>query len=232
MSEEEERCPRPRARPPNTGDPGGPVGPHPGGAAARGPRALRREGVRGHRPGGDRRTGRRDPGRALPPLRVEDRGGGGRRGRDRGRSWSSGWWPPRSRDRGVRDQLQRGCRAYMEACADPTMARILADAPAVLGVEACRAARCGRLHPLAAERLRPGRRRRAISVPGDPDVAAALLLGFLNEAAGLIAAAPDDQRPAGAGRGHRGRLRGQALRLTTVEGTRPPIEPAPSEVGG
>jgi hypothetical protein len=29
-------------------------------------------------------------------------------------------------------------------------------------------------------------------VPGDPEVAAALLLGFLNEAAGLIAAAPDD----------------------------------------
>ena len=31
-----------------------------------------------------------------------------------------------------------------------------------------------------------------IAVPGDPEVAAALLLGFLNEAAGLIAAAPAD----------------------------------------
>jgi len=30
-------------------------------------------------------------------------------------------------------------------------------------------------------------------VPGDPEVAAALLLGFLNEAAGLVAAAPKDQ---------------------------------------
>ena len=30
-------------------------------------------------------------------------------------------------------------------------------------------------------------------MPGDPDVAAALLLGFLNEAAGLIAAAPGDR---------------------------------------
>ena len=40
---------------------------------------------------------------------------------------------------GVRDQLRRGCLAYMEACADPTVARILADAPAVLGVAACRA---------------------------------------------------------------------------------------------
>ena len=40
---------------------------------------------------------------------------------------------------GVRDQLHRGCRAYMDACADPSVARILADAPAVLGLEACRA---------------------------------------------------------------------------------------------
>jgi hypothetical protein len=30
-------------------------------------------------------------------------------------------------------------------------------------------------------------------VPGDPEVAAALLLGFLNEAAGLIATAPTDR---------------------------------------
>ena len=30
-------------------------------------------------------------------------------------------------------------------------------------------------------------------MPGDPEVAAALLLGFLNEAAGLIAAAPTDR---------------------------------------
>ena len=35
-------------------------------------------------------------------------------------------------------------------------------------------------------------------MPGDPEVAAALLLGFLNEAAGLIAAAPED-RACGAG---------------------------------
>src|SRR6202050_3584630 len=43
------------------------------------------------------------------------------------------------RGSGVRDQLHRGCRAYMDACADHSMARILADAPAVLGIEACRA---------------------------------------------------------------------------------------------
>ena len=52
---------------------------------------------------------------------------------------------------GVRDQLHRGCRAYMDACADPTMARILADAPAVLGLEACRALDTVACAPLLAE---------------------------------------------------------------------------------
>jgi AcrR family transcriptional regulator len=92
---------------------------------------------------------------------------------------------------GVRDQLHRGCRAYMDACADPTMARILADAPAVLGLEACRALDAVACAPLLAEvfaRAAEGQ----VDVPGDPEVAAALLLGFLNEAAGLIAAAPED----------------------------------------
>jgi hypothetical protein len=55
----------------------------------------------------------------------------------------------------------------MDACADPTMARILADAPAVLGIEACRAL--------------------------DAMACAPLLFGFLNEAAGLVAAAPTDR---------------------------------------
>src|SRR3984957_6969537 len=90
---------------------------------------------------------------------------------------------------GVRDQLHRGCRAYMDACADPTMARILADAPAVLGIEACRALDAVACAPLLAEVFARAEEEH-IAVPGDPEVAAALLLGFLNEAAGLIAAAP------------------------------------------
>ncbi len=93
--------------------------------------------------------------------------------------------------RGLRDQLRHGCRAYMEACADPTMARILADAPAVLGVEACRALDATACIPLLRTAF-AGAADEGISVPGDSDVAAALLLGFLNEAAGLIAAAPGD----------------------------------------
>ena len=93
---------------------------------------------------------------------------------------------------GVRDQLHRGCRAYMDACADPTMARILADAPAVLGIEACRALDAVACAPLLAEVFARAEEEQ-IAVPGDPEVAAALLLGFLNEAAGLIAAAPEDR---------------------------------------
>jgi AcrR family transcriptional regulator len=90
---------------------------------------------------------------------------------------------------GVREQLHRGCRAYMDACADPTVARILVDAPAVLGVAACRA-----LDAEACLPLLEGAFARAedegLEVPGDRGVTAALLLSFLNEAAGLIAATP------------------------------------------
>ena len=93
--------------------------------------------------------------------------------------------------RGLRDQLRHGCGAYMEACADPTMARILADAPAVLGVQACHDLDAAACIPLLRTAL-VGADAEGVSVPGDPDVAAALLLGFLNEAAGLIAAAPGD----------------------------------------
>ncbi len=93
---------------------------------------------------------------------------------------------------GVRDQLHRGCRAYIDACADPTMARILADAPAVLGIEACRALDAVACAPLLAEVFALAAAE-GITVPGDAEVAAALLLGFLNEAAGLIAARPADE---------------------------------------
>jgi len=90
---------------------------------------------------------------------------------------------------GVREQLHRGCRAYMDACADPTVARILVDAPAVIGVAACRALDAESCLPLLQDAfVRAG--EEGVSVPGDPGVAAALLLGFLNEAAGLIAATP------------------------------------------
>ena len=90
---------------------------------------------------------------------------------------------------GVREQLHRGCRAYMDACADPTVARILVDAPAVIGVAACRALDAESCLPLLQDAFARSREE-GVAVPGDPGVAAALLLGFLNEAAGLIAATP------------------------------------------
>ena len=80
----------------------------------------------------------------------------------------------------------------MDACADPTMARILADAPAVLGIEACRALDAVACAPLLAEVFTRAEAE-GITVPGDAEVAAALLLGCLNEAAGLVAAAPADE---------------------------------------
>jgi hypothetical protein len=80
----------------------------------------------------------------------------------------------------------------MDACADPTVARILADAPAVLGLEACRALDATACTPLLAAFFARAEAEH-LSVPGDPEVAAALLLSFLNEAAGLIAAAPEDR---------------------------------------
>ena len=90
---------------------------------------------------------------------------------------------------GVREQLHRGCRAYMDACADPTVARILVDAPAVIGVAACRALDAEACLPLLQDAFARSREE-GVAVPGDPGVAAALLLGFLNEAAGFIAATP------------------------------------------
>jgi len=94
--------------------------------------------------------------------------------------------------RGLREQLLRGCRAYVEACADPTMARILADAPAVLGMEACRALDAAACVPLLQSTFARAEEE-GVAVPGDPGIAAALLLGFLNEAGGIIAATPHDR---------------------------------------
>ena len=90
---------------------------------------------------------------------------------------------------GVRDQLHRGCRAYMDACADPTVARILVDAPAVLGLAACRALDADACLPLLEDTFARAKDE-GMEAPGDPEVAAALLLGFLNEAASIIAATP------------------------------------------
>ncbi len=92
----------------------------------------------------------------------------------------------------VQAQLHLGCAAYMDACADPSVARILADAPAVLGVEACRALGAASCSPLLVE-VFVRSESEGVAVPGDPAIAATLLLGVLNEGAALIAAAPRDR---------------------------------------
>jgi AcrR family transcriptional regulator len=92
---------------------------------------------------------------------------------------------------GVRQQLHLGCAAYAEACADPSMARILADAPAVLGLEACRALDTASCLPVL-EAFFAQCADEGVAVPGQPAVAASLLLAVLNEAGALIAASPGD----------------------------------------
>ncbi|HEY2215566.1 MAG TPA: TetR/AcrR family transcriptional regulator [Acidimicrobiales bacterium] len=92
---------------------------------------------------------------------------------------------------GVREQLRLGCRAYMEACADPTMARILAEAPSILGVDACHNLEAAACVPLLLHVLTEARSE-GLTVPGDPSVAATLLLGMVNAGAAVIAAAPGD----------------------------------------
>jgi hypothetical protein len=64
--------------------------------------------------------------------------------------------------------------------------------PAELGIEACRALDSVACAP-CSPRSSPGPEEERLAVPGDPEVAAALPLVFLNEVAGLIAAVPSDR---------------------------------------
>jgi AcrR family transcriptional regulator len=86
------------------------------------------------------------------------------------------------------DRLRRSCRAYIDACAEPDVARILLEAPLVLTPDELRAmneASCVQLLEPALERL---------GVAGDRLIAAHLLLGMLNEAATLVASKPRVRR--------------------------------------
>ena len=85
------------------------------------------------------------------------------------------------------DRLRRASQAYISAAAEPEVARILlTEAPVVLGPDECRA----RNAATCAQLLRPALAS-GVDVPGDPDVAAALLLGVLDEAATIVATAPN-----------------------------------------
>lgn len=87
-------------------------------------------------------------------------------------------------------QIRLSCRAYLDACADPAVVRILlTEAAAVLGpqwVRASNEAACVQLlTPALDAAAREGSRP-----PGDTHVTAQLVLGMLNEAAAIVAASP------------------------------------------
>ena len=92
----------------------------------------------------------------------------------------------RKADRAV-DQIRRSARAYVTACAEPAVARILlTEAAAVLGsawVRASNEAACRALLTPAIDAARS----EGGAVPGDSHVAAQLLLGMLNEAGAIVA---------------------------------------------
>ena len=89
------------------------------------------------------------------------------------------------------EQIKLSARACVEAFADPAVLRILlTDAAAVLGPQWLRAsneAACvALLTPALEQAAKDGH-----AIPGDVHLAAQLLLGMLNEAGALIAAAPN-----------------------------------------
>jgi AcrR family transcriptional regulator len=87
------------------------------------------------------------------------------------------------------EKLRRSCRAYIDASAEARTARILVDAPAVLGADVCRAMDAESCVPLL-EGVFALASAEGVALPGDPQVAALLVLGMLNEAATLVASAP------------------------------------------
>lgn len=95
--------------------------------------------------------------------------------------------PPGSRS--AVEALGLAAAAYVRACADPDVGRIVIDAPSVLGPQAYRAMSARVCQALLAPAIRAiateGR-----SVPGDPDLVAALLLALLDEAASTVGAEP------------------------------------------
>jgi hypothetical protein len=89
----------------------------------------------------------------------------------------------------VLDRLRLSCRAYIDACAEPAVARIITEAPAVLSVEALRTMSEQTCNEVVRAALAGG-----LAVPGDDDIAAHLLLALLNEAAFIVAADPRARR--------------------------------------
>lgn len=93
-----------------------------------------------------------------------------------------------------RDQLRRGCHEFLDAALDPAVQRIvLLDAPAVLGWAAWREVDARYGLGLVTEGLRAVFAE-GQAAPGPVEPLAHLLLAALNEAAMLVAGAPEPAR--------------------------------------
>lgn len=89
------------------------------------------------------------------------------------------------------EQIRLSCRAYLQACADPSVMRILlTEAATVLGPATVRAMNESACVALLAPAIEAADRA-GHAVPGEPLVVAQLLLGMLNEAGAIVAAAPN-----------------------------------------
>lgn len=87
---------------------------------------------------------------------------------------------------GAVDAIHRGARAYVDACARSSNARILADVSSVLGPEAYEATSSDSCLALMRQGIETVVAEGG-TVPGDPAVLAAMLLGALNQAVLLMA---------------------------------------------
>lgn len=87
------------------------------------------------------------------------------------------------------DRLRRAARAYIDACAEPDVARLLLEAPLVLTPDELRA-----MNEATCLRLLEPALSAGLDLPGDLAVTARLLLGMLDEAARLVATDPRARR--------------------------------------
>ena len=89
------------------------------------------------------------------------------------------------------EQIRISARAYVDALAEPAIVRILlSEAPAVLGPEWVRRSNEGACVALLTPALEAAAREGHV-IPGAVHDAAQLLLGLLNEAGAIVAAAPN-----------------------------------------
>jgi AcrR family transcriptional regulator len=86
------------------------------------------------------------------------------------------------------EQLRRGARAYVEACADPGIARIVLEAPLFIPPERLRAMG----EDVSKQLIEPVLEH--IEIDADRRITALLILGMLEEAARVAAASPIKQR--------------------------------------